>query len=149
MSSSDSPLDEGRRARGKAKSKQGQEDETPCEDRPYFLGKPRYSSSVAIGVAMLQCFDNGPQALGITDMADMLAVGRSSTHRYAMTLLRFGWLEQDRERKYRLAFRSTWPGMTILHEIASTVECDPVLRELREQSGHTASLGVFDQTHVR
>lgn len=113
----------------------------------YFLNQPRYSRSLAIGVAVAGCFRGG-QALGVSDMADMLYLSKSTTHRYATTLVAFGWLEQTQARKYRLGPRSAWPGMAMLGEIALLSHCEPVLRDLRSQTGHTASLGVLDGTQV-
>lgn len=113
----------------------------------YFLDQPRYSRSLAIGVAVAGCFKGG-QALGVSHMAAMLRLSKSTTHRYATTLVAFGWLEQTQARKYRLGPRSAWPGMAILGEIALLSHCEPVLRDLRRQTGHTASLGILDGTQV-
>lgn len=113
----------------------------------YFLGPPRYSKSLAIGVAVAGCFRSA-QALGVSEMADMLHLSKSTTHRYATTLAAFGWLEQTQARKYRLGPRSGWPGMAVLGEIALVSHCEPVLHDLRKQTGHTASLGVLDGRQV-
>lgn len=96
---------------------------------------------------MVRCFEGG-RVLGVVDMADMLRVSRSTAHRYATTLVAIGWLEQTPERMYRLSHRSVWPGMAALGEIARVSGCEPVLCELRAQTGYTASLGVLDGTRV-
>jgi IclR family transcriptional regulator, pca regulon regulatory protein len=108
---------------------------------------PRYSSSLAIGLAMVQCFESC-EALGIVDLAERVGRTRATTHRYAATLQALGWFEQTRQRKYRLAHRSAWPGMTVLGEVALMTGCEPVLRDLRAPTGHTVSLGVLDGTRV-
>ncbi|MGN6373585.1 MAG: IclR family transcriptional regulator [Solirubrobacteraceae bacterium] len=107
----------------------------------------RYSRSLAIGLTMARCFESS-EALGIVDMAAKLGLGRSTTHRYAATLQALGWFEQTQERKYRLAHLSAWPGMTVLGEIALVTGCEPVLRDLRAQTGYTVSLGVLDGARV-
>lgn len=109
---------------------------------------PRYSKSLAIGLGIVGCFRSGQQPLGIHDIAEALGLGRSTTHRYAATLVAVGWLEQTPKRKYRLAHRSAWPGMSVLGEIVRVSGCEPVLRELRAQTGHTASLGVLEGTRA-
>jgi DNA-binding IclR family transcriptional regulator len=113
----------------------------------YFLNQPWYSRSLAMGVAVTGCF-RGEQVLGVSDMAEMLGVSKSTTHRYAVTLVALGWLEQTQGRKYRLGPRSAWPGMAVLGEIAVLSQCEPVLRDLRRHTGYTASLGVLDGTRV-
>jgi DNA-binding IclR family transcriptional regulator len=93
---------------------------------------------------MLECFSAESPALGIADMADMLDLTRSTTHRYALTHVVKGLLEQNSSRKYRLASGAADIGLSILTLIAARAGSLPVLEELREQTGHTASLGVMD-----
>lgn len=66
----------------------------------------KFSSSLVAGLAMLTCFTPEHPVRGIADMADELDLGRSTTHRYATTLVTLGYLEQDPSRKYRLSPRS-------------------------------------------
>jgi IclR helix-turn-helix domain len=54
-------------------------------------------------LAILDSFSAKRPKLGIADLADELSVHRSTAHRYVMTLLALGYLEQDAARKYRLA----------------------------------------------
>jgi response regulator of citrate/malate metabolism len=53
-------------------------------------------------LAILDSFSAKRPKLGIADLADELSVHRSTAHRYVMTLLALGYLEQDSSRKYRL-----------------------------------------------
>lgn len=78
------------------------------------------------------------------DLADMLGLSRSTTHRYALTLVSEGWLEQDNNRKYRLAGGAANVGTSIVNLTAGRTGSWPVLQELRAQTGHTASFGVLD-----
>ncbi len=105
---------------------------------------PHRSRSLEYGLALLQCFSADWHTLGIAELADMLGLTRSTTHRYALTLVSLGWLEQDSRRKYRLAGGAADVGMAKLALIATSTGSWPVLRELRNQTGHTASLGVLD-----
>lgn len=63
---------------------------------------PRYSQSLERGLAILACFTPPRPMLGIADLADELGMSRSTTHRYVVTLLALGYLEQETTRKYRL-----------------------------------------------
>jgi len=56
----------------------------------------RFSSSLVAGLAMLTCFTAEHPVRGIADMAEELDLGRSTTHRYATTLVTLGYLEQGR-----------------------------------------------------
>lgn len=104
-----------------------------------------FSRSLEYGLAMLGCFSaEAPPAFGIANLADMLGMSRSTTHRYALTLVVLGLLEQDSNRKYRLAAGAADIGQTVLALIAVRAGSRPVLEELRDQTGHTASFGVLD-----
>jgi DNA-binding IclR family transcriptional regulator len=105
---------------------------------------PHRSRSLEYSLAMVQCFSGEWATLGIADLADMLGLSRSTTHRYALTLVGEGWLEQDSRRKYRLAGGAADVGMSIIKLIGGRTGSWPVLEELREQTGHTASFGVLD-----
>ncbi|MFZ1926959.1 MAG: IclR family transcriptional regulator [Solirubrobacteraceae bacterium] len=109
---------------------------------------PRLSRSLEYGVAILESFSGGRQTLGIAEIADIVSVSRSTTHRYAMTLVALGYLEQDSKRKYRLAQHAADPGGVVIRAIRREVAARAVLEELREQTGHTVSMGVLNGARV-
>jgi IclR family pca regulon transcriptional regulator len=109
---------------------------------------PRYSSSVQSGLAIVQSFTSDTQSLGIADLADRLGLSRATTHRYAVTLVALGVLDQTRTRKYLLAPSAAAPGMAVLGEIALRSDCESLLRRLRERTHHTASMAVLDGTRA-
>jgi IclR family transcriptional regulator, pca regulon regulatory protein len=109
---------------------------------------PRLSRSLEYGVAMLEAFSGGRQTLGIADIADIVGVSRSTTHRYAMTLVALGYLEQNSKRKYRLAQHAADPGGAVIGAIRREVSARAVLEELREETGHTVSMGVLNGPRV-
>ncbi|HXP99338.1 MAG TPA: helix-turn-helix domain-containing protein, partial [Solirubrobacteraceae bacterium] len=53
---------------------------------------PRLSRSLEFGVAILESFSGQRQELGIADLADIVGLSRSTTHRYATTLVALGYL---------------------------------------------------------
>ncbi|MGA9286089.1 MAG: helix-turn-helix domain-containing protein, partial [Solirubrobacteraceae bacterium] len=55
---------------------------------------PRFSRSLEYGLALLECFTSEHPARQISDLADILKLSRSTTHRYAQTLLALERLEQ-------------------------------------------------------
>ena len=109
----------------------------------------RFSSSLQAGLAILNCFSAQQPVLGIAKLADELNMSRSTTHRYASTLVALGYLEQDQARRYRLAPRVADMGMSVLDSMALRGKAREHLRELREQTGRTASLAVLDGDQVR
>jgi IclR family transcriptional regulator, pca regulon regulatory protein len=109
---------------------------------------PRTSYSLERGAAILKCFSSGHQTLGIFEIADITGISRSTTHRYAMTLVALGYLEQDSQRRYRLAGRASDPGAAMLGAIRQEISARDALEDLRDQIGYTVSMGVLDWTRV-
>jgi IclR family pca regulon transcriptional regulator len=86
--------------------------------------------------------------LGIADIADELGMSRSTTHRYVITLVALGYLEQGASRKYRLGLRVTNLGMSALNSTGLREHAHPYLEELRQQTSYTASLAVLDGSEI-
>ncbi len=112
------------------------------------LREPRYSQSLERGLAILGCFTPKRPVLGIADIADELGMSRSTTHRYVITLVALGYLEQGASRKYRLGLRVTDLGMSALNSTGLREHAHPYLEELRQRTSYTTSLGVLDGTDV-
>ena len=108
----------------------------------------RFSASLVAGLAILRCFSAERQVLGISDMAAALGLGRSTTHRYATTLVMLGFLEQSPSRKYRLASRVLDLGLSVLDSMVVRELARESLRELRDWTGRTVRLGVLDGSEV-
>ena len=79
------------------------------------LREPQYSQSLERGLSILGCFTPQRSVLGIAEIADDLGMSRSTTHRYVITLVALGFLEQGASRKYRLGLRVTDLGMSALN----------------------------------
>jgi IclR helix-turn-helix domain len=82
---------------------------------------PRLSRSLEYGVAILECYSSDRQELGIAELADIVGISRSTTHRYAITLVELGFLEQDSKRKYRLARHAADAGSVAVGELRRQV----------------------------
>jgi IclR family transcriptional regulator, pca regulon regulatory protein len=108
------------------------------------LHGPRYSQSLERGLAILRCFTPERSVLGIADLADELEMSRSTTHRYVVTLVELGYLEQNAQRKYRLGLHVTDLGMSALNSTGLREHAHPYLEELRQRSSYTVSLAVLD-----
>jgi IclR family pca regulon transcriptional regulator len=106
------------------------------------------SQSLERGLAILSCFTPKRPVLGIADIADELGMSRSTTHRYVITLLALGYLEQGASRKYRLGLRVTDLGMSALNSTGLREHAQPYLEELRQRTSYTVSLAVLDGPEV-
>jgi len=122
-------------------------DQEPAWSIP-SLREPRYSQSLERGLAILGCFTPARPVLGIADIADELGMSRSTTHRYVITLVALGYLEQGASRKYRLGLRVTDLGMSALNSTGLREHARPYLEELRQRTSYTTSLGVLDGVEV-
>lgn len=112
------------------------------------LREPRYSQSLERGLAILGCFTPDRPVLGIADIADELGMSRSTTHRYVITLVALGFLEQGASRKYRLGLRVTDLGMSALNSTGLREHARPYLEELRKRTSYTTSLAVLDGQEI-
>lgn len=119
----------------------------PAWSIPSLRG-PRYSQSLERGLAILSSFTPERPILGIADIADELDMSRSTAHRYVVTLLALGYLEQEASRKYRLGLRVTDLGMSALNSTGLREHAAPYLQELRQRTSYTVSLAVLDGVDV-
>src|ERR1700677_1954199 len=128
------------RVRARSTSEAWPASSVPC------LREPRYSQSLVRGFAVLQCFTPERPVLGIADMAEALAMSRSTTHRYVITLVALGFLEQGPSplRKYRLGLRGIDLGMSSLNATGVREHAHAYLKQLRQRTSYAASLGVLD-----
>jgi IclR family transcriptional regulator, pca regulon regulatory protein len=92
------------------------------------LREPRYSQSLERGLAILGCF--------------------TTTHRYVITLVALGYLEQGASRKYRLGLRVTDLGMSALNSTGLREHSRPYLEELRQRTSYTVNLAVLDGSEI-
>lgn len=109
---------------------------------------PRLSRSLEYGIAILESFSRDRQALGIAEMADLVGISRSTSHRYAITLVALGYLEQNDKRKYRLSAQAADPGSAAIGAIRRVVPARIALEELRDELRQTVSMGVLDGDRV-
>ncbi len=112
------------------------------------LRDSRYSQSLERGLAILACFTPARPVMGIADIADELDLSRSTTHRYAITLVALGYLDQEVSRKYRLGLRVTDLGMSALNATGLREHARPHLQELRDRTGFAVALAVLEGMEI-
>lgn len=106
------------------------------------------SKSLVRGLAILACFTPEEPLLGISDIAEKLSSSRSTTHRYACTLVELGYLEQDSRRRYHLGLRAADIGIAMFGSMDLRVRSRPSLERLRDDTTHTVSLAILGDTDV-
>jgi len=106
------------------------------------------SKSLVRGVQLLRCFTPEEPLLGISELGNRLNESRSTIHRYATTLVSLGYLEQNPSRKYQLRAAAADVGIAVIATMPIYQQAEPLLRELRLQTGYTAGLGVLDREEV-
>lgn len=121
---------------------------SPDDEHVPRLREPRYSQSLERGLAILGSFTPERPVLGIADIADELGMSRSTTHRYVITLVALGFLEQGASRKYRLGLRVTDLGMAALNSTGLREHTRPYLEELRQRTSYTVNVAVLDGSEV-
>lgn len=109
-----------------------------------LLRRGRLSQSLISGLALLGCFTAERPSRGIADLAAELGMGRSTTHRYATTLVELGFLERDRRRRYRLGLRGADVGLSLLQSMRIRERCLPYLEQLRSRSRCATAMAVLD-----
>jgi IclR family pca regulon transcriptional regulator len=112
------------------------------------LREPRYSQSLERGLAILTCFTPQRSVMGIAGIADALGMSRSTTHRYVITLVALGYLEQGASRKYRLGPRVTDLGISALSSMSLREYARPYLEELRRETKFTVHLAILDGSEI-
>ena len=83
--------------------------------------------------------------LGITDLAQVTGLPKSTTHRLVNALVNEGLLVQDEDsHKYALSLRVTALGACILSSHTVRKAARPILMELRDQPRESVHLAVLE-----
>lgn len=131
----------------RAPDKGGGDDEP---EQPYaeLLLPIRTSESLERGLGVLRVFSGQAPTLRLVDIAGRAGLTQSTARRYARTLIALGYLEQDDSRHYLLAPKAAGPGLSLTASMERSLPVLTVLEELRDETGHTVSLGVLGHKDV-
>jgi IclR family pca regulon transcriptional regulator len=107
------------------------------------------SQSLERGLAMLSAFKPATPELGISDLARELGLTRSTSHRYAATLARLGYLQQNPQtRKYRLGPRVLDLGFSAINSMELRQISAPHLQQLSDETGRTVNMAILDGVDI-
>lgn len=111
-------------------------------------GKPRYAISLELGLTVLGCFTAQQPALGATEIAKMLGVGRARVHRRVATLRELGYLQATAGRRDRMTLKVVNLGLSTLSSLSLPTHAQPYLEELSTRTSYRASVVTLDGHEV-
>jgi IclR family pca regulon transcriptional regulator len=107
------------------------------------------SQSLERGLAILSAFKPATPELGISELARVLGLTRSTSHRYVSTLARLGYLQQNpQSRKYRLGPRVLDLGFSAINSMELRQIAATHLQQLSDETGHTVNMAILDGTDI-
>lgn len=101
--------------------------------------------TLARGLEALVCLSKEPQGYSSGELAKLLKIDRTASHRILRTLQCCGFAYQE-DGKYRLSYRLFVLLMEAQSRLAQLAR--PVLRELAGETGYTASLALWEGGQV-
>jgi DNA-binding IclR family transcriptional regulator len=105
------------------------------------VAEPATYQSVERVLALLTSFDETRTELGVTEMASLLGVHKSTASRLAATLERAGLLARY-GRRYRLGFEVIRLGTVALHSFDLIASMQAAMDKLSRHTGETINLAV-------
>jgi IclR family KDG regulon transcriptional repressor len=105
--------------------------------------------TLARGLRVLELLGDTEDGLGITELADQLQIDKGSASRMMHTLAKYGFAEKDDDtRRYRLGPKVVTLSRSLLSRMPLRETAKPFLRQLVDETGECAHLGVFSQGKV-
>jgi IclR family transcriptional regulator, KDG regulon repressor len=87
---------------------------------------------------------------GVTELSKRLKLHKNNVFRLLKTLEIHGYVEQNMETEvYKLGVKALQLGQSYLTQSSLVARAYPILKDLSEQSGETASLAVLQNGHVQ
>ena len=104
--------------------------------------------SLSQGLMVLSCFTICRPELELEDLVEELQLPLATIELYVSTLMRTGYLEQDEWQRYRIGPAAVNIGHMFLETLTIRLRSLPLLRQLRDHTGHTVSLVILDGAQV-
>jgi IclR family KDG regulon transcriptional repressor len=102
--------------------------------------------SLARGLKILDLLAQAENGVGITELAEVLGVDKSSASRLAQTLAAYGFAEQDTDtRRYFVGPQIVRLSRSVLSRMPLRDQAKPFLRQLVERTGECAHLAILAQ----
>lgn len=89
------------------------------------------------------------QGMGVTEIANLMDINKSSVYRTLSTLVQYGYVEQDAEtERYKLGYKFLEISSKLLESIDLRTEAQTYLKELEQETNEVIHLVVYDQGEV-
>ena len=110
-------------------------------DREYILSLER-------GIRVLEIFAQSGQPLTLTEVAKLIKLTKTTTHRFLHTLQSIGYLNMDENKKYSLNIRVLSLGLSFLNNSNLAKLAKPYIDELSSELNNTVNLAVLDNFEI-
>lgn len=110
---------------------------------------PAFATTLAHGLALLQCFRVGEPVLGNKELAERTGLSKATISRLTYTLAARGLLLYDTHlRRYRLGSTALSLGYPLLASLRVRQLARPWMKQLADQVGGSVSLGMRDRLRM-
>lgn len=110
---------------------------------------PNFATTLAHGLAVLECFRVGEAALSNKELADRTGLSKATISRLTYTLAARGLVSFDpRLRRYRLGSTTLSLGYPLLANLAVRQTARPLMRRLADEAGGSVSIGMRYRIHM-
>jgi DNA-binding IclR family transcriptional regulator len=108
-----------------------------------------YIQSVDRALSILELFSNERPEIGVSDIARLLHLNKSTAFGLLSTLERRGYVEQNPDNgRYRLGLKTIELGQQKLSAFNVSQIAHPILKTLVDKVGETAHLAIYDRGEV-
>lgn len=111
-------------------------------------GGPNGIQSVNRAFAIMELFDDRRPALGVSDIAELTGLNRSTCYRFCQTLKSIGYLEEVDRRRFRPGLKAISLARAALGSRELPELALPYLQQLRDAVKEAVNMSLLDGTEI-
>ncbi|MCF7890315.1 IclR family transcriptional regulator [Candidatus Bipolaricaulota bacterium] len=112
-------------------------------------GKRNYlNKSLDKSLSILELFDSENTELRVTEIARKCETNPSSLYPILHTLEKYGYLNRDKDKRYRLGLAFAKKGRLVMDRLSLTTEAKSEIKKLRDKAKRTVHLGFLSETQI-
>nr|WP_245282052.1 IclR family transcriptional regulator [Rhizobium sp. LC145] len=96
-------------------------------------------------MAVLDVLAASPRGMKLPEVASAMQLSRPTAYQRLLTLIEAGWVEQDKEMRYRLSMHACRIAASALEQADLGTRVQPIIEMLVQRVKETASLAVLDR----